>query len=132
MAAHFQNRHPYRLWRPAVLRDYCTHGLMPAPTGEGYVLACPPEVEAAVYAGTAEDDIYDAIHGLELPVRVLRARQREAVVPGALVDMSFSSTVPDLASHFPRGEDVLLPQLSHFIPMQAPDVVAQHIRELGW
>jgi hypothetical protein len=30
-----------------VLRDYCTFGLLPQ-AGE-YVLACPPEIEAAVY-----------------------------------------------------------------------------------
>lgn len=132
MAAHFQDRHPYRLWQPAALHDYCTYGLLPSTDGEGYVLACPPEVEAAVYAGTARDDPYDLIHSLNLPVRVLRARQRGTAPPGAAVDMSFSPTTPDLATHFLCGEDILLPELSHYIPMEAPALVAQHIAQLGW
>jgi lipase len=134
MFERFRDRHPYRLWQPSVLRDYCAHGLLPAPAGDGYVLACPPEVEAAMYAGTTSDDPYEVIHQLHLPVRVLRARQRDAggsdAAAAAAVDMSFSPTVPDLAAHFPRGEDVLLPHLSHFIPMEDPDLVAGHVLDL--
>jgi pimeloyl-ACP methyl ester carboxylesterase len=130
MIERFADRHPYNLWQPAVLRDYCVYGLLPAADGDGFVLACPPEVEAAVYAGAATHDPYEVIHRLDLPVRVLRARQRDAAAPAGVVDMSFSPTAPDLAAHFPRGEDVLIPDRSHFIPMEDPDLVAKHILDL--
>jgi lipase len=130
MLTRFRDRHPYRLWQPAVLRDYCEYGLLPAPDGAGYVLACPPEIEAATYAGASEHDPYDVIHALDLPVRILRARERPTGTSGAVVDMSFSPTVPDLASHFRRSEDVLLPERSHYIPMEAPELVARQITEL--
>jgi len=104
---------------------------VPNPEGEGCVLACPPRIEAAVYAGAYSDpegdDVYDAIARVTVPVRVLRARQRAADAP---MDMSGSPTAPDLARHFARGEDVPVPQYSHFIPMEDPGFVAGQVREM--
>jgi lipase len=130
MFERFTGRHPYSLWQPAVLRDYCEYGLLPAANGDGYVLACPPWVEDAVYAGGRMDDIYPVVETLDLPVRILRARPRAERSAGGPVDMSASPTPPDLASHFPRGTDVSLPYLTHFIPMQAPDLVAQQVQQM--
>ena len=129
MFRHFENRHPFSLWEPAVLRDYCRHGLLPAADGEGLVLACPPQVEAAIYLGSAGRDIGDVVAALPHPVTVLRAKPREAAAEGKL-DFSRSPTWPGLAAAFPKGRDVYLPALSHFIPMQRPALVAAHIREL--
>ncbi len=123
----FRSRPPFSSWEEAVLRDYCTYGLVPNPSGEGYVLACPPAIEAATYGGSAGGDIYDEIEALKIPVRVLRARARPE---GNMLDMSGSPTAPDLASHFQQAEDRYLPQYSHFIPMEDPGFVAEQIREL--
>lgn len=128
MFRHFENRHPFSLWEPVVLRDYCRHGLLPAADGEGLVLACPPQVEAAIYLGSTGRDIGDVVAALPHPVTVLRAKPREAA-EGKL-DFSRSPTWPGLAAAFPKGRDVFLPALSHFIPMQRPALVAAHIREL--
>ena len=124
----FAAREPFSRWDPAVLRDYCEYGLLPNESGEGYVLACPPRIEAAVYAGAhADAAIYDAIASIEIPVRILRARQREGAVA---MDMSGSPTVPDLARHFRNAEDVYLPRYSHFMPMEDPGFIAGQVREL--
>jgi lipase len=130
MVARFADRPPFSRWDPAVLRDYCDHGLLPAPDGDGFVLACPPAIEAAIYAAsTARDaDIYAEVAALDLPVRVVRSARRPE--PGA-VDMGASPTAPDLASRFRRGEDIPLPDRSHFIPMEAPGLVAAFVRELA-
>jgi len=128
MYERFKDRPPFRGWEPAVLRDYCDYGLLTAPSGEGYVLACPPEIEAATYAGSLGSDIYDEIAAVDIPVRVLRTRARQSSI---LSDMSGSPTAPDLASHFAQGEDVPLPEHSHFIPMEAPHLVASHIIEMA-
>ena len=128
MYERFKERPPFARWQPRVLRDYCEHGLRPAPEGGGYVLACPPEVEAAIYAGNRHADPYPLIERVAVPVRVLRARPQ---TPGGPLDMSASPTVPDLASRFRLGEDVFLPERSHFIPMETPELVARHVEEIA-
>ncbi len=124
MVQRFQGRSPYDLWDAAVLVDYCRYGLLPNPDGEGFVLACPPEVEAATYAGSSGADPYDDIARLTIPVRILRARERTEDSP---MDMTSSPTTADLATYFANAEDVPLPQFTHFIPMEAPGLVAEHI-----
>ena len=47
MFERFHKRPPFDLWQPQVLRDYCEYGLLP--DGDGFVLACPPEIEASIY-----------------------------------------------------------------------------------
>ncbi len=127
MFERFKDRPPFSLWDPAVLRDYCEYGLVPNPDGAGFVLACPPWAEAATYAGSAGGDIYAEIATLDVPVRVLRAKERTQEYA---MDMSASPTTPDLASHFRQAEDVPLPHLTHFMPMQDPGLVADHIRQM--
>ncbi len=128
MYERFAGRPPFGGWEPAVLRDYCEHGILPAADGDGYVLACPPAVEAAVYAGSSGTDVHDAVARIDVPVRVLRARAPE---PGAGRAFGASPTMPELASLFSRGEDVFLPDHSHYIPMESPGLVARHVRELS-
>jgi pimeloyl-ACP methyl ester carboxylesterase len=132
MFERFHDRPPFNTWQPAVLRDYCIFGLLPAPEGEGYVLACPPEVEAAVYVGQIGYNVYEAVDAVAVPVRVLRAKPRDLhATPGSAMGMSGSPAAPDLAAQFRHGEDVFLPEHSHFIPMEAPDLIARHVRELA-
>ena len=63
---------------------------------------------------------------VKVTVKVLRARQRTGEREN-LMDFSLSPTWPELASQFEQGEDIYLPELTHFIPMQDPDLVARHI-----
>ena len=114
------------------MRDYCAYGLLPATDADGLALACPPQVEAAIYLGSAGRDIAAQVATLPHPVTVLRAppREPEAGRDGAAMDFSRSPTWPDLAAAFPDGRDVYLPELTHFIPMQQPALVAEHIRRL--
>ncbi len=118
-------RGSYAQWRPEVLKDYCDYGLVPDPEGPGFVLACPPSVEAAIYMGSSGDNIYQAVAAIGLPVTVLRARERED--DRGVMDFSSSPTWPALASHFQNGLDVHLPHLTHFIPMQDPPLTADYI-----
>ena len=126
MFARFEDRQPFRLWQREVLMDYCRHGLVA--DGDGFVLACPPLVEASIYLGSAGRDISDIIATLPHPTVVLRG-QRKSERDGEM-DFTQSPTWPGLAAALPNGRDVYLPELTHFIPMQRPDLVAAHIREL--
>jgi len=47
-----------------------------------------------------------------------------------LFDDDPSPTDQELAGEFPLGRDILLPDLSHYIPMEAPELVAEQIRGL--
>lgn len=127
----FRPRPPFNSWDEQVLRDYCEYGLLPNPDGEGYVLACPPLIEAATYAGSAGGgEIYELIARIDIPVRVLRAGRDGELSPGGRSGMTGSPTAPDLASRFAHSEDLPLPQYNHFIPMEAPGFVAEQIEEL--
>ena len=46
------------------------------------------------------------------------------------MDMTASLTAPDLATRFRHGQDVVV-QHSHFIPMEAPELVAEHLNGVG-
>ena len=133
MFERFKDRHPFRVWDPEVLMDYCRFGIVP--DGDGFVLGCPPEVEAAIYMGSAGRDIRATIERVTKPVVVLRAKARpspgrQGTSDAGAMDFARSPTWPGLAAAFVNGHDVHYPELTHFMPMQAPDLVARHIREL--
>jgi pimeloyl-ACP methyl ester carboxylesterase len=117
----------YGLWRPEVLEDYCRHGVLPKEDGR-FELACPPIVESSIYLGNTSTDVYEKIPAVDIPVVVLRARVRDPDAH-AVMDFSTSPTWPEVASHFPDGTDVYLPELTHFIPMQNPELVAGYIAD---
>lgn len=131
MVDRFRERFPYSLWAAGILDDYARYGLLPNPDSEGYVLACPPAIEAAIYgAGPtgSRDVLAEVIPKVTVPVRVVRARQRK---PGEEAPpFATSPTRPDLASLFSNAEDVLMPEMSHFLPMEDPEMVARQILEL--
>jgi lipase len=126
MFQRFEDRQPFSLWRRDVLEDYCRYGVLPRPDGEGFELACPPLIEASVYMGNSGTDVHGLIPTVTIPVVVLRAQGRD---PEARQEMDFSKspTWAHLAEEFPDGRDVYLPWLSHFIPMQEPELVARFI-----
>jgi len=121
----FAARQPFDAWDRRTLRDYCDYALIRA--GDGFALACPPEVEASIYEASPlpESNIYPEIAALPIPVHVIRAGRFHD--PADL--MRVSPTAPDLASIFERGRDTCLPGHSHFIPMEAPDLAAKFIED---
>jgi lipase len=121
----FKNRNPYSLWVPKVLEDYCRYGVQPSSNGN-FELACPPAVEASIYMGSLGTDIYEAVAKVTAPVTILRAKER-APGPRDQLDFSASPTWPELASVFANARDVYLKDLTHFIPMQDPALVARYI-----
>jgi lipase len=123
----FKGRNPYALWQAKVLEAYCRHGLTPA-SGGGFELACPPAVEASIYMGSLGTDIYDAVRKVEVPVAILRAKERPPG-PRERMDFSDSPTWPQLAATFKHGRDVYLPHMTHFIPMQDPQLVARYVAQ---
>jgi lipase len=126
MFQRFRDRKPYSYFDPSALRDHCQYALLPAPEGEGYVLACPPEIEASIYMTSRTNAaVYDSIRVLEIPVLILRAKgppdERD------VMDFASSPTWPGLVHEFQDGREVHLAEHTHFLPMEAPELVAGYV-----
>jgi pimeloyl-ACP methyl ester carboxylesterase len=128
MFERFKGRPPFARWRPEILRDYCDYGVVPR-DGE-FVLACPPAVEASIYLTSKEPgaNIYAEVAQIPHPVVVMRAGKGRR--PG-IFDLAASPTAPYLASRFAHGRDLVLPDASHYIAMEEPEMVADEIRKLA-
>jgi len=127
MIERFRDRTPYSLFTLATLRNYCVHGLKPVARGEGYELACAPEMEASVYmASRTNAGIFDSLAVLRLPVLIIRARRapRQSVT-----DFTSSPTWPDLVDALADARDVYRPDRTHFIPMEVPEEIATIVDE---
>ncbi len=128
MFERFRDRPPFDAWDPAVLRDYCDHGLRPTPSGDGFVLACPPEFEAEVYmASMGNAGVHASVRAVTVPVLVVRAMTPHDLRD--LMDFRYSPTWPGLAAAFPNGRDLHLPDRTHFLPMEDPGLVATWVRD---
>ncbi len=128
MAERLRSKGSFGLFHPDILMDYCTHGLMPNEKGKGYVLACPPDVEAGIYMSSRSNhSIYEAVHSLVIPVLILRAK--EPAADRNLMDFSSSPTWPGLVGEFQQGREIFFPDKSHFLPMQIPDKVTKIIAD---
>ena len=124
MNAHFASRPPYAHWRPEILADYCHYGVLRAADGEGWDLACPPALEASVYQNALRTNPYDWLGHITAPVSVIRARSGERA---GHLDFSVSPTAPDLGAAIGAVRDEQWTDQSHFIPMEAPQRLADLI-----
>jgi len=128
MAARLLGKGSFAKFDAQMLHDYCEHGLLPDPSGDGFVLACPPEIEASVYMTSRSNGaIYDAIRAIDIPTLILRAHEPEPS-RGAM-NFAASPTAPGLVQEFKHGREIYYPHLTHFIPMEIPDEVARLIAE---
>jgi pimeloyl-ACP methyl ester carboxylesterase len=121
----FAAREPFDAWDRRVLRDYCQYAL--APDGNGFALACPPDLEATIYEASPlpESNIYPEIATIPIPVHIVRSGRFQD--PANV--MRISPTAPDAALSFAHGRDTCLAEHSHFIPMEALELTAKLIVE---
>ena len=123
MIERLRDRPSYASFTPAALRDYCAWGLVSCADPPGFALACTPEMEGAVYSGALGNPaIHDYVRAITVPVTLLRAM--EPRTPADLADFRYSPTWPALAARFQHARDVPRPDLTHFMPMQDPALVA--------
>ena len=131
MFERFRERRPYALFREDALWAYCEFGLLPRADAAGFELACPPETEANIYmASRTNAGVIASARRVAAPTLVVRAK---APPPERdLMDFESSPTWPGLAAVLPRGSDRELPEWTHFVPMQAPELIAELLeRELA-
>lgn len=124
MIERFSARDPYDLFQSRVLADYCRYGLIRKADGEGFELACAPEMEASIYmASRSNAGILDAAATLDCPVLVVRAAR------GENGDFKSSPTWEGLAAKIPNGQDMYRPDMTHFHPFQDPADVARIVTD---
>ena len=121
-----KKRSPFNLWSEEVLWDHCLHGLDQTERGR-YELRCPPLVEAEISLECASTDVHPMLSLVEAPVTIFRGKTARGVRHP--LDTIHSLTWPELAQSFSNGTDVYLPNLSHYIPMERPDLVADEVTE---
>lgn len=127
MAERLVNKGSYSIFDPDMFKDYCRYGLLPNDKGKGYVLACPPEIEASVYMTSRSNaDIYAAVRSIDIPVLVLRAK--ELAADRDPTDFSVSPTWPSLVNEFKNGREIHFPGNTHFLPMELPDKITAIIQ----
>ena len=123
MYERFKDRSPFNVWQDRVLRDFCDHAL--APGDAPRKLACDPMHEVQIYLHHNAEAIQAALSIVQQPVTILRAVEpREA---DDHFNMSKSPTWPELVHQFANAREEYHPELTHFIPMQAPELVVQTI-----
>ncbi len=128
MADRLRSKGSFGLFDPEMLMDYCRYGLLPNDKGKGYVLACPPEIEASVYMSSRSNfDIYDAVRSLSIPVLILRAK--EPPKDRNIMDFSSSPTWPGLVHEFKNGREIYFADKTHFLPMEIPGEITRIIIE---
>ncbi len=120
MFERFRVRPPFSAWKPEILRDYCEFGLLP--DGDEFVLACPPEIEATIYerSNWPDADISAELSMIQTATTVMRSGK---LMTREKFDLSASATDPNLASRMANARDVYLPECTHFIPMEHPELI---------
>jgi lipase len=114
-------RPPFDTWRKEVLRLYIDHGT--DPLGDGTVrLKCPGRIEAQIF-GMASD--YDAWGSLD------RLSQPTLLVRGARSDTFSERDAEEALRRLPNGQLLTMNGTTHFIPMEAPDEVAEAIERFA-
>ena len=118
---------PFKLWDPEVLWDHCRFGLTPTDAG-AFELSCPPLVEAEAAMNRADTNIHPYLTNIHVPATVIRGKIAHGLRHP--MDNIHSCTWPNLAHSLLHGQDQHFPDLTHFIPMESPTLVARQLQKL--
>jgi pimeloyl-ACP methyl ester carboxylesterase len=117
--ANYASKPPLDRLRADALHAYVRHGFVPLtedPAGP-VRLACRPEDEARVFRRAPEHDAFDRLGEVGCPVVVACGEDHAGP----------RSFVPTIVEALPHGRLLEVAGLGHFGPLEAPDLVAQHV-----
>jgi len=114
----YRGRGAFRTWSEAMLEDYVAAGFHDLPDGT-VTLACTPEWEVSNYV-SQDHDVWAAFEASRCPIRILRA-ERDS--PGRL-----DEGLDHLAARS-RIRVETVPDTTHFLPMERPELVRDAILE---
>jgi pimeloyl-ACP methyl ester carboxylesterase len=114
----YRGRGAFRTWSETMLEDYVADGFVALPDGT-VELACTPEWEVSNYVNQ-NHDAWAAFERSECPIRILRA-DRDS--PGRI-----DARLDELAASRRIRIDTV-PDTTHFLPMERPELVRSAILE---
>ncbi|MHB8594249.1 MAG: alpha/beta fold hydrolase [Acidimicrobiales bacterium] len=114
----FSAKPPFDRLHPEVLAAYVDNGFEPDPAG-GIRLRCRREREAQIYAQGFAHDAYARLGAIRCPVTLACGEKTDAIGPEFLALF---------AARLRRVEQVVLPDLGHFGPLEDPTAVASSLR----
>jgi pimeloyl-ACP methyl ester carboxylesterase len=112
--ANFASKRPLDVMTPASLRAYVEHGLRTTADGD-VELCCSPEVEAATFAASPSNGVWDLLPQIEVPT---------LIVAGHVEPTQPSSMAAAVADRLPNAELVVFDDQTHFGPFSHPHEVA--------
>lgn len=112
--ANFASKPPLSRFTPAALDAYVRHGFAVGDDGQVH-LKCRPEWEAATFEMSTQQETWDLLPEITIPV---------FVVCGALASDSPARHSRAVAEHLANGKYLQVDELDHFGPMTHPDMVA--------
>ena len=115
--ASYRSKPLFRRWHPDAFAGYVEGALRAHP--DGVALACPPEVESAVFAASTETRIFDRLDELRAPIRLVLSDH-----PGELAE-----AMEVLEGALPNARTSYLTGQSHMVVMERPDLVASEIAD---
>lgn len=89
------------------------------PDADGWSLRCSPEVEAAVYRLTFSSEAHDALRRLDSPTLFVCSTTPPKGLP---------ASAQAIVARACGGEAIVVPNTTHFLPLERPDACAQAIR----
>ncbi|NNC91222.1 MAG: alpha/beta hydrolase [Acidimicrobiia bacterium] len=116
--ANFASKAVFSAWDARALEAYVNCGLQAA--GDEWVLACPPEYEAAIFAAAPLHGAWDRLGEIMTPV---------LVVAGADSDSHPAEFADAQASRLGNGTLEIVEGSGHFLPMEQPGRVAEIINQ---
>ena len=115
--ANYKSKPPLAGFDAAALAAYVEAGFAEAEDGS-VRLKCSPEVEAAVYRMAPAHDGFARLRAVRCPVVVARGADSDAVA---------AEVIAQQVGALPAGALEELDGLSHFGPMEAPEIVAESV-----
>jgi len=114
--ANYHGRGPFSGWDDRALRSYVAGGFKP--DGDSVTLRCAPESEAQFFLRAAGHALWDRLGELDLPV---------SLIAGAGSDTHPAGFLARQAEQIKRATTEVVPDTSHFVPMEAPGLLADRI-----
>jgi pimeloyl-ACP methyl ester carboxylesterase len=109
----------FQRWDPRALDLYAEYGLLPH-AGGGVELACPGEIEAAIFEQARRLDAWELATHVSVPALILCAERG-----------NFGRAMYDQVAARMRDARITDVPTGHLVPMERPDLVAEQVLAFG-
>jgi lipase len=117
-ATYLRARPPYDSWDPDVFDGWISTGIVGSDAG--VELACPPSVEASVFAETRQSTARDDLGQLVAPTTVVRATGSRGMP---------STCEPSVAQRINLAREVVVEGSGHFLPLEDVELVVRVVAD---